>query len=231
MYQGGDVATNSSSGRDSESPNPKGSMAWTLVFICLPFLPRSEHWCVPGKLYCWIETCAHHACRFQIYEYALIEPEKIKIRTTLRQPPLLSTCRQMRQDAGLIWFERNKFLVTIWDCNAGLFAAFANLHHTHQGRYDTTGHLVYHVVLEGAKDWNNLARWCYAVWANAMPAYKMLEPSDEFEAFVSVVTNIAKIHRGRSWAECFATIDAVRYAVGKYDKAWVQPGDRLMGRG
>ncbi|KAF2170088.1 hypothetical protein M409DRAFT_19695 [Zasmidium cellare ATCC 36951] len=169
--------------------------------------------------------------RTTIFEYALTEPDKIKIRPTLRPPALLSTCRQTREDAGLIWWERNRFVITIWNCNASLLAAFSNLHHTHQRRYDLSGHLVYHIVVEGGKDWNNLVAWCYEVWANTIPAYKMLEPSDDFEAFVSVATNIAKWHRDRPWEECFATIDAIRYAVAKYDRAWAQSRDQHMGRG
>ncbi|KAK4504086.1 hypothetical protein PRZ48_005001 [Zasmidium cellare] len=169
--------------------------------------------------------------RTTIFEYALIEPEKIRVRPPLRPPALLSTCRQTREDAGLIWFERNRFVITIRNCDASLFVAFANLHHNHQRRYNMTGHLVYNIVVAGGKDWNNLMLWCYEVWANTIPAFKMIEPSDEYEAFVSVATNIAKWHRDRPWEECYATIDAIRYAVAKYDSAWAQPRDHLIGRG
>lgn len=60
----------------------------------------------------------------RIYEITLVSDDAIEIDDESKQPGLLQTNRQVRQEATKVWYFQNSFLVSIDECDARLAALF-----------------------------------------------------------------------------------------------------------
>ncbi|KAK3710461.1 hypothetical protein LTR37_010304 [Vermiconidia calcicola] len=62
--------------------------------------------------------------RTLIYQFALTEDGEIAITRHLKQPPLLRTCRQVRNEALQLWYTSNTFYIDVSDCDDTELYAF-----------------------------------------------------------------------------------------------------------
>jgi len=95
--------------------------------------------------------------RNRIYEHAVFD-NVVMITPSLKQPSLLHSCKQIREEALGIFYA-NEFKLHIQDCDAGLLMAFS-VHLKDVGHED--GVMRFSV---GGKNWNNLQQWCLRIWA------------------------------------------------------------------
>ncbi|KAK3723185.1 hypothetical protein LTR37_001908 [Vermiconidia calcicola] len=99
--------------------------------------------------------------RNSIYEYALLEAGVLIVTAGLQQPPLLTACRQTRQETLELWYTRTTFEIVVVDCENTLIKAFANHTGRIRARYLSPSDLPwFNVGCIGAKNWANLVDWC-----------------------------------------------------------------------
>lgn len=62
--------------------------------------------------------------RNKIYHFSLVDEDEIFITSELKPPSLLSTCRQVRNEALQIYYFANSFAHEIKNCDARLYGKF-----------------------------------------------------------------------------------------------------------
>ncbi|KAK4626902.1 hypothetical protein CLAFUW4_05047 [Fulvia fulva] len=165
--------------------------------------------------------------RNRIYEYALIEHPNILITPAIREPPLLSANRQIRTEAlGIYYSNLNIFILPIHSSDATLYLRW----HTHLqslGFDDMTSGLV---RLSGTPRWENLFRWCKAVYQGGASMIRFKEDiriKGQTTAMYHVVIaglEIAKAGResGLRWDVVEKLLGSLMYGVVEYDERWVE---------
>ena len=104
--------------------------------------------------------------RVTIYEHCLIQPRGIMVTPQLEEPPLLSACHVIRAEALQIWYEQNRFVVRVQNCDAKLLRAFTRRHRAVRGfprhgivagkKYESIANLA--IAIRG-HNWANLRQW------------------------------------------------------------------------
>ncbi|KAK4575303.1 hypothetical protein LTR86_001156 [Recurvomyces mirabilis] len=97
--------------------------------------------------------------RNQIYRYALLEPEHIKITKHSRvlQPGILQTSKSCRKEAGDIYYQENVFAFGISHFDAALYIGWCKS--SPQRRWCKTNAFV-----SRSQNWANLLIWLEAYW-------------------------------------------------------------------
>lgn len=92
--------------------------------------------------------------RNRVWELALIDTHPIVVdQSNYRQPALLRTCSQIRNEAAAIYYEQNTFADDISDLDFTADFTFAQ----HAGQYDAKIFMFGHV---SRASWQNLVRAC-----------------------------------------------------------------------
>ncbi|KAK0255325.1 hypothetical protein B0A54_03193 [Friedmanniomyces endolithicus] len=110
-------------------------------------MPESPFLRIPGEL------------RNEIYRYALLEDDTIKINkhTKPAQPGMLQTNRQLRKEAGDIYYHENTFLFGISHFEASIYITWCQS--SPRRRWcKTTAHV------SRSQNWANLLVWLEAYW-------------------------------------------------------------------
>lgn len=146
--------------------------------------------------------------RNRIYEFAAIEDDQpIKVQPSLRQPPFLATCHQIRDEALGIWYEANEFEVTVKDCDA------ASLLNPWIGHCCDVGQQNANITMsiQGQLDWPKIVSWCHAI-ATGGRSRRLLMGDDmnRHEEVVAKAHEVAERFRGRSWKGCLKALEYVR---------------------
>ncbi|KAK3710463.1 hypothetical protein LTR37_010306 [Vermiconidia calcicola] len=160
--------------------------------------------------------------RNSIYEYALHEAGKLVVTIGLQQPPLLTACRQTRQETLTLWYTRTTFEVVVVDCNNSLLKTFGYhlgyIWNRYFGPRDPF-HLV--VACIGSKNWGNLIDWCYDVFDRCCASFVVFSVWDQMLVIVSAAHSIVRNARGySSWEDVKAQLEVVRVLAGKLDEEW-----------
>ena len=106
--------------------------------------------------------------RNRIYEYCLkaeylygtglridLHSDRIIVHKQLKALALLSTCRQVRNEASHIWYLANRFTIDIIDYDATLFVAWKKqVEEKLVSKPDTSTEIMYEA------HWENLKQWC-----------------------------------------------------------------------
>jgi hypothetical protein len=158
--------------------------------------------------------------RDRIYRYSLPTKEKIDITTRFELPALLQSCRQIRSETIKMWYKKNKFLITITDCDASRLVA------SRRHCVMVIGAVNIDTRLRGLPDWDNLMEWCHNTHAGDSDN-KNLRPGGghgpmSFEAYlvVDTVLEIASKHSSLSWKQCKETLQALRGMAYSLNNGW-----------
>ena len=157
--------------------------------------------------------------RNKIYDYALVEPDKIIVDEDLKLPGLLFTCRQTLQESLGIYYG-NAFFLKIKDCNMRLLTAF----HKHKGNLagianvDLPPFLIW--MRKQGVDWANLEDWCHSVWKRDLLASTGHWRTDNDHKVIIAAHQIA-LNSG-SWESCKKQLDALRMVAGALNPKWLQ---------
>jgi hypothetical protein len=101
--------------------------------------------------------------RNTIYHLSLIEEDEISITSELKPPALLSTCRQIRNEAQQISYFGNTFAIVMLNCDSTLYRKFTENVIRPLGIQPDDPRWRSVAELEGV-DWRNLMSWCRCVW-------------------------------------------------------------------
>ena len=136
-------------------------------------------------------------------EYSTIDNRNgrfVVVTEDVKQPALLSVCRQVRNEALGFWYIENKFHVRINDYDASLYLAWRR-HLNALGpkfKAQTIGYKI-----SGDPDWKKLKEWCYAVWSGLPQISDKRGDEDRPEAeIVDAAHGIAYASRGKTWKKC-----------------------------
>lgn len=110
--------------------------------------PRQRKGChllnLPGEL------------RNQIFDFAVVEPSAIRVTSKgLDQPALLKTCRQIRREAGTIYYGSNEFDICLERYNGAAFVPFARQARRFDTRYQEQS---IRFIFDFNPDWDNVVR-------------------------------------------------------------------------
>ncbi|KAK4958805.1 hypothetical protein LTR10_003602 [Elasticomyces elasticus] len=158
--------------------------------------------------------------RVSIFEFALIEDNKIIVSTALRLPSLLRVSSQVRDETVPIWYRGNTFRHPIVDCDADLMTKWNK--HCYAFRF---ADIKTDVSIQGGPNWSNLVRWCELLCS---PGRTVVLPADadynELEQVISTATCIAERFwmKRRPWAECEVVLKEMRPLLGLYDDEWLK---------
>lgn len=98
--------------------------------------------------------------RNSIYELALKSDTEIIVDDQLELPPLLASCPEVHDEACSIWYRDNEFRAKVKDCNADSLNKWTQ-HCCTVGQRD---YFNVSISLLGDIKWENLLKWCEAVW-------------------------------------------------------------------
>ncbi|KAF7192845.1 hypothetical protein HII31_05828 [Pseudocercospora fuligena] len=154
--------------------------------------------------------------RNQIYDLALIEEDSIQVSSTLKEPALLSVCRQIRSEARGIWFSENQFTFRVVDCDISLLLkSFAWVQ-------DVPGKTPL-FKLRGRPNWANLMAWCKAVFEDKLPPLNA-----QYQNHLATVVRPATImtrnlaESGSSWPSIEKNLLLWRDTAGSVDPRWLE---------
>lgn len=166
--------------------------------------------------------------RVMIFEFVLISGRiTISPSAVPAWPALLSTNRQVREEALKIWYGKNLFSFTVVDCDGSLANKFRR----------NTQWKIYHpqkdnalVNFQGRPDWRNLMDWCRDVHCGSATAIFSI-PKEHREdvskypllAVLAAAQEISAASRARRerWSTCKATLKSLRMVAGVADRRWL----------
>ena len=163
--------------------------------------------------------------RNRIYEYALLCPDFITVAAGLKPPGLLQTCRQTRAEATDIWYQRNKFSIIVTSCDATLLRAFKSFARAH-----STISVPTCLHLRGVGNWSNLKHWCEDIFYRKTCILTRGAAVSGEGRVIAAAHDIALRHGARAkisgdrdgeWMECEGSLEALRFAVGTFEPAWL----------
>ncbi|KAM0711508.1 hypothetical protein Q7P35_000874 [Cladosporium inversicolor] len=160
--------------------------------------------------------------RNSIYRYAITSPRTIEIdkaRWSIHQPPLLQTCKTIRNEALRLFYMENKISTNIHDWNPIVKYQFQRLMADHKIR---PPHL--HHYFTGGPNWKNLMDWLQAVHQGRIGAISDAvgkQRSIERKT-VGVMFKIVRNATGVSaWSQVEDLLVAHRELLGMNDAKWL----------
>ncbi|KAK3620960.1 hypothetical protein LTR56_023096 [Elasticomyces elasticus] len=155
--------------------------------------------------------------RNTIYELALLQSDDIEVDDQLRPPPLLQVSRQVREETGSMWYERNVFFQRVMDCDARLVSTWSR----YCRNIGMSGEV--QIVISGVPNWSNLLEWCREL-VEGHSGYPFPDENDDnMESMILSAHKIAlDFNRDhRPWKDCKMVLEVLRRAVGRYDSRWL----------
>ena len=151
----------------------------------------------------------------------MIEEGPIYITTLLKQPALLETSRQLRDEACDILYAQNQFTILIPDCNAWLFVRWLDM----VGNDDEPPSRVPSVDVDtdGIPHWKNLMAWCKAGFdGNALGLLEAVEKYDEGDKMDAVIVTAHEYTAdSATWEECEQKLLTLQKLAAVLDSRWL----------
>ena len=159
-----------------------------------------------------------------IYEYALLEPDLIRVsRSNLVVPPsLLATCRQVRSEAIKIYHSENKFSINAPDCDVDLYIKW----HNHFSQYwAKQASWALGINLSGRASWTGLMKWLeWAFKRNSCAQFTpaSLQKSDGVRRVTISAHRICARAKqaGRLWEDVKEDLDDFHAALAAANADW-----------
>lgn len=139
--------------------------------------------------------------RICIYELVIKLQRQVKLAPGMRLPPLLSTRRQVQNEAYPVWLSANTFTISICHCDDSFLHRFA----TAANLYNLTPCVRIHLL--GFANWRNLLVWCRRLWERQSLMCKKYEGMDCSQPVVDTAHRIVQQHSGKSWNQCRQALD------------------------
>lgn len=165
--------------------------------------------------------------RDKINSFALLS-RPILVTPKLVQPPILRVCRQLRNEAGPIWYTQTTFNVHIINCDARFWSRWDDhvtaIERSFQLRPRTEARGMF---ISGDPSWQNLKAWLYSRWLKkakypalnvpAFPRSGHLPTKIFFKAAHDLLNNYVD----REWMIFDLMVEEMRSLALCYDNAWV----------
>ncbi|GIZ39154.1 hypothetical protein CKM354_000254500 [Cercospora kikuchii] len=151
-----------------------------------------------------------------IYEYSLLQPDRIQITSGLKQPALLATCRQIRSETRMMWFWRNKFTYTAVDCNVRLLYAF---HTLYGGPLPRDVCVI--VYASGRLNWKALMEWCKFVFEHKRHCFRVTNPWSGRQV-MRAATLMALEPGAANWNDCERALQLWRPVAALVHPEWAR---------
>lgn len=151
--------------------------------------------------------------RNKIYEYVVLEKNRIQIVPSLKPPGLLGTCRQTRLEAKKMWLKQNEWVFQVHHLDMVLMHKWARV---------SGSPARLHVHKE--PHWQNLLKWCKVIFdqKSAPQGLSAMGRPDHFYDFLAAISRQAEMSRARTWEECHADLMLWRPLAGAVDARWLQ---------
>ncbi|WPA97280.1 uncharacterized protein RHO25_001889 [Cercospora beticola] len=149
-----------------------------------------------------------------IYEYSLLQSDRIQITPGLKQPALLATCRQIRSETRLMWFWRNKFTYTAVNCNIRPLYAF---HTLYGGPLPQEVRVI--VDASGRLNWKALMEWCKLVFKHKRHCFRLINASSGRQ-IMRAATLMAYDSRAATWNDCNRALQLWRPVAALVHPEW-----------
>ncbi|KAK4963697.1 hypothetical protein LTR10_001328 [Elasticomyces elasticus] len=169
--------------------------------------------------------------RNQIYEYALLEPKKIKIKPTgPGEPPLLRVSKRIRDEASSIYYTLNTFHVYITDFDGAAVTPFSR----QISRYDfhpplnkgEGGASNVLFLMGGDAKWDNLVRWIKDVH-NYQSTFRpdLDKPQTRNDYIVGAAFKLEEAMRWMGWGMVEKALSAFQHGLKGTCSAWGRDAD------
>ncbi|KAK5710032.1 hypothetical protein LTR17_019253 [Elasticomyces elasticus] len=156
--------------------------------------------------------------RNRIWEYALVSPQKIVInKDTWKQPPLLRTCKQIRQETAPMYYGLNKFSMVQTDLDFG-----PTVHFYRAAKFSKVGNVnaVYFAGPPGQLNWDGLMKGAKAVHNGSMSWCNYKGQQSGIQAAAIGALFIAGHMRGVRWAQVEETLEVYKRVVVDSGTGW-----------
>lgn len=144
--------------------------------------------------------------RNRIYRYVLVTRKKIRIKKVSQlpaEPPLLRTCRLVRQEARAIWHCENVFHFSIKASDASHFIAWCR-----RSKLHSEGH--HAVRIDNVVNWDNLKAWLEAYYADECGGLRLVGDSHPSDVGAHMFNAAVEMFgAGLDWADAEKVLDHV----------------------
>ncbi|CAK3747787.1 Hypothetical predicted protein [Lecanosticta acicola] len=167
-----------------------------------------------------------------IYELVHVEKDSIVITSTLKEPALLSVCRQIRSEARKMWYLENQFVADVRDCNADLVNAFERWTRRFEWEVEAeyygaknwgAGKVSIAIeAVDSKPDWAGLMEWCERIQRDeGVQPINPGQPPSQYSSIVATAHAIVKAHRNGDWDDCWWPLEELRGLAGLIDRRWL----------
>ncbi|KXT15704.1 hypothetical protein AC579_144 [Pseudocercospora musae] len=178
-----------------------------------PVSPRPPILALPSEL------------RNAIYRLALVDNDWITIDENFREPGILQSCRQIRQEARMMWCQRNNFVLPIYNADGALYRAFSRQQLQRISRGDHPIDYYYQFVDQAGKEWSRLMEWCalthHGKGQFAPLPWDNLDNGRPLPTVVKTALWIAQGLKNLPWPMCQTVFAYYRRIAGFVDSEWL----------
>lgn len=158
--------------------------------------PKASLLGIPGEL------------RNQIYRYALLEDQLIKLNPQDHQlPGLLRTCRQIADEATDIYQTENNFQVDAWNMKLSIPENYA------EHWMSSLEHCHFWITMRGAPDWENFWGWLRRYSTGEVPGLASGQPSNEAEILAQAFEIVHGLKKNLQFNQILPVLEAWKKSV------------------
>lgn len=152
-----------------------------------------------------------------IYTFSLVSSASIIISSSFHPPALIATNHQIRHEAIPLFYTSNTFRMLIHNCDISLYQAYtanAAIPDWVKEKW------VWRLHISGF-NWENLVKWCRAVWEGGMGRNHLDENASKGTAVIQMATSIAA--RGElEWKGVLELLESLKVVARNFDRSWVE---------
>lgn len=165
--------------------------------------------------------------RNTIYRFALVDYQRITLHsTTTMEPPLLSTCHQIRNEASSIYWAENTFVIPIYHCNSDPLIKFSRKIRALYNAYRVMPKVALNAL--PSPNWSNFLVWLKRIHARkvcgSFPAPVVVEPGKGGGAveqqMLHAMAEMVKGLRSVEWETCERFVELQHGALVGANAAW-----------
>ncbi|KAK4955217.1 hypothetical protein LTR10_007412 [Elasticomyces elasticus] len=155
--------------------------------------------------------------RNSIYEHTLVSHEPIRIGKTVKQPPLLQVCKQIRREAGPLYFHQNNFRVVLTDLD---FTSTMRLCQLAKLFLLVLPTISYSVTRSDQGNWENLLTGAKAVHVGLIPrSGRVVNGTGHGAAAMGALRMAHKLRRTK-WKEVKKSLEEYKEVVVRSGTGW-----------
>lgn len=165
--------------------------------------------------------------RNRIYRYVLLRNGPFTVTATgIQEPPLLSVCKQIRQEGILIFYGENEIHVPFMDYDSSLFVKWTEKSRALAEKYNVPRRFArVRGVGNKSPHWENLSTWLKryhedVVGRGILPPSKATPDSSLDQLVIGGMFSLVVLMEGKPWEKVKDALEEQRLILIKIDKRW-----------